>query len=530
MKNTIYWVAIILFCLPTHTAFANIPSSVELNCTHYEMTVRNTFPYTLKISATKGKDAIVPATFFAANQTMSFDGRFTKNNLQKTKIVCVYDESTYQIDFKANNQKLEADTNQLRKNKDDAISQSQLDLGVKLAAQTASTATTSSNDGPIASLFKWISRIGGRATKFVYTLKEEFKSIQKKQYNSYLELLIDLKKKNKTEKDIEDLSKILSKHLNIKEKTSEYGINAVLYYLEESQEIEVRYEDTKKLLIEQHDKVDAEIKACKADDSFETNHTYINAYAIANKPMDLRPFTPNFTVSIEPFIIGNNLNEFWTSDSDKLLTDKDGDNKLEGSDGLWNKSLGGSIGFVVSPEMRLGSDSYAKLYANVGYHQFGYYLDTTYKLSRNFFATIPSSAKTFNVSEPIQFQQNNTSFGITARFFVKKRLIIDLNGGYMKQSGTLNLYQSKLTSGHTWVSEQIKTVEDSYTPFGGLKIGYGYNHKHSGTHFSVGIDFYSTSQMNTTAYKITESKTDKPIGFGTNGLHYKIYFGLTTAF
>jgi hypothetical protein len=530
MKNITYFIAVMLFCLSLQTAFANIPPSIELSSTHYSMTMRNAFPYTLKIYAAKGKDIIVPSTFFATNQTISFDGRFTKNNLQKTKIVCRYDEDTYQIDFKANNQRLDTDLNQLQKNKDDAIFQSQKDLGVKLTAQAFSTVTTNSNDGPVASFFKWISRIGGRATKFVYTLKEEFKSIQKKQYNSYLDLLIDLKKKNKTEKDIQDLSKILSKHLNISEKTSEYGINAVLYYLEESQEIEVRYEEAKKLLIEQHDKVDAEIKAYKADDSFETNHTYNNAYAIANKPMDLRPFTPNFTVSIEPFIIGNNLNEFWTSDSDKLLTDKDGDNKLEWSDGLWNKSLGGSIGFVVSPEMRLGSDSYAKLYANVGYHQFGYYLDTTYKLSRNFFATIPSSAKTFNVSEPIQFQQNNTSLGLTARFFIKKHLIIDVNGGYMKQSGTLNLYQSKLTSGHTWVSEQIKIVEDSYTPFGGLKIGYGYNHKHSGTHLSVGVDFYSTRQTNTTAYKITESKTDKPIGFGSNALHYKIYFGLTTAF
>ena len=529
MKNINYAVAIILFFLPLQTAFAYSQPSIRVNCTHYKMGVQNTFPYTLKVYVARGSDIIVSPTFFYANETRNFYGRYTKNNLQKTRIVCRYDEDTYQIDHKANNQKLHNDLNELEKNKDAAIYQSQIDLAAKIAAQAASTVQTNRDDGAIVSFFKWIVRNGGRVVKAVYAIKEEFKSLSTKHYNSYGEFFQDLRNKKIEKEKVEALSQLLSKSLNISEKTSEYTINAALYYLQEEEEIESRYKEVKALLNKQNDLVESEIKVLKTNFSFERDNTY-NAFAIADKRMDLRPFTPNFTISIDPLVKGNDLNEFWASDYDKLFTNKDGDNNLEWSDGLWNKSLGGSLGFVVSPEMKLRGDVYAKLYANIGYHQFGYYMDTTYKLNRNFFATIPTNAKTFNVSEPIQFEQRNTSVGLTARFFVKRHLIIDVNGGYMKQSGRLNLYQSKLTSGHTWANEQIKIVEDSYTPFGGFRIGYGYNHFHRGTHFSVGVDFYKTHQSNTTAYKITESKSDKPIGFGSNGLHYKVYVGLTTAF
>jgi hypothetical protein len=527
MKKHIVVLAIIAFCLPFLKVFANTDPIIQVNCTHYVMHIKNNFPHTLKISVEKGSEVLMKPKIFSTGKLDSLSGKFTSNKLQNTRIICRYDEQTFSIDKEANDLVYANSLKDLRDRYDAVLVASLEDFGIRVAAKVASGTKTYSDDNMIISFFKWITRNSGKVIVMAYEVKDEFKAISNGKYNDLTSFLKALKDNKEDEKTIKAISAIIDRNnAFVDEKTKEYAIKAALIYLQEIKEINSNYQEAQVYFDKEHKRVEAKITVLK-----DTRYTQIhNAYMVAQKPMNLQTRTPNFTLSLEPLVKGGALNEFWKPTPDRLFVDADGDNTLEWSDGLWNKSFGGSFGFAVSPEMNLGKGVDAKLYAMVGYHQFSYTLDTAYKLSRNFFATTSTNSRIFNVSEPLKFEQHNISAGLACRFFLQKRFILDLKGGYIKQSGILNLTQSELSTGYTWANPKIKIVEDTYIPFGGIKLGYGLNNFHGGAQFCVGVDFYKAQQSNNTTYKITETKTDKPIGFGSDKLNYRLNIGITMSF
>lgn len=524
--NKYLYTLVIFFLFLTVDLNGSNPISVEAS--RYHMSVRNTFGYSLKVYAKKGSNIYLQPRLLAPGESFYLNKNFTKSKLRRIKFYCRYDDEAFSKDTRANNERHENSMRQLNANKIAADNSAKEDFFLKLGYHAASNVETNTDDNWVISGLKWLIRNIGRAGKVYFSIKENFKEYQNKKYNNYEELFLDLAKKGIEGKIIEELSEEFDKSIGLKEGTSEYVVNAILYYIQQMEEFEEKYRNIESRLNQEHENSQAYITKLKSDFGFD--HEYI-AYDIAIKPLDMKSVTPNFTVTIDPFINGGRLNNFYGRMQDGLFQNKDGDDELEWSDGLWNKYLGGSFGFVVSPEMRLGKKgSYSKIYANIGYHQIGYKLDSAeYRLSNNFFSSIPPNSTGFTLSEPMRFEQTNLSGGLTWRFFIKRHMIIDLCGGYIRQNGVLNMSYSELSQGYSWKNEKIKIVDEKIVPFGGLRLGYGFNKFHNGTHFSLGVNLYEVNHTNITDYSIKD-KTDNPIEFKSNGLHYKVYIGLTKSF
>jgi hypothetical protein len=386
--------------------------------------------------------------------------------------------------------------------------------------------STSSGETLLSEFKRFIGALG----KTYYTLKESWMAYQKKNYNNYEELFKDLENAGVSYITIKYLSASIQNKFGIKASTSEYVIKAILYYIQQSTEIENFYTSYLSKINDHKDQEFEAIKKLKTDVSFESTHIY-SAYNIAVKPLDMKTITPNFTLTIDPFISGNRLNEYFLPLRDALMESQGSNKQLDWSDGLWNKYLGGSFGFNVSPEMRLSKKGlYSKIYASVGVHHFGYKLHHDgYRLGSQFFSTVPQNSLGFILSEPIRFEQTNISGALTWRFIIKRSFIFDILGGYIHQNSILNLSQSELSQGYSWSQDKIRIVDDQIVPFGGVRLGLGANRFHNGTHLSVGANFYHVNHSNITDFIIKDS-ADNDISFGSNRIHFKIYTGMTFAF
>lgn len=520
-------ICIVFLCMLYYVKLIGNPIIVE--CSHYSITIRNNFKYSLVVYIKKGRKTIMPYQLIPGGGSYKYNHIFTKKSIKKMKIYCAYTEETYKKDINENNARLESALNRLNKNKEAIIHSTMQDFFIKIGFHAASTIEPNSDDNMMTSFLKWVIQSAGKVGKGYYTIKEGLKFIETKEYNNYEEFFVDLISYGAEKKFVDDISSLIEKELGIKQKTNAYVINAILYLLQQIQEVEARAEYNTTQIQKDHQTISNQIDNLKNDQDFEKRNSFI-VYDIANKPLKMKTITPNFSVSVEPIIIGNRLNDFFGRMEDGILKKSETENKFEWTDGLWNNYFGGSAAFAISPEIKIGKNSYSRLYALLGYHHLGYKLDTLQiGISNSFFKTVPSNSAGFTLSEPIRFEQTNLSGGIAWRFFIKNYLIIDLSGGYIRQNGILNLSQNQLSDGYSWVMPKIKIVDNQIIPFGSVKLGLGKNKFHAGTHFSVSANLYKPNNINNTEFMIFDA-ADKPINFSSRELQYNILFGITQSF
>jgi len=157
-------------------------------------------------------------------------------------------------------------------------------------------------------------------------------------------------------------------------------------------------------------------------------------------------------------------------------------------------------------------------------------------LSTNFFETSPATSPGFRLSRPLRYEQIDIAGELTWRFFLGKNIIFDLNGGYAKQTGTLNLNNSVLSEGYTWTEDFLPITDEQYAPFYGAKFGigknnFGRNKKLKGIHLTGGVQFTQPQLQNTTDYRFVQTSTDRAIGFGSEGAWvYRVFVGVGFGF
>jgi hypothetical protein len=545
MKKTFLTIILIPFFL-AHVAFAS-DNKIKVVCTGYRMNITNISNHSLKIYALRGREVFASAQLVEAGGSMSINKMFTKAKLRKISIICRYDEDAFYKDKKTNESNHEQRLNNLSESTINSFKASATKFGATVSAQYLSTIKTESNDDWLTRTAKSFGRGLGNLTKggvYAYesakNLSKNLQEVDNKQYSNFFNFAEDLKKLIKNEKELHPLvDEVLSPLLDaIKEdvnwadeKSKQYYKKRILYLAQDLIDDFKQSIQREKVIEQEYDNRANELKRLKDDNNFANRNTY-NAYIAASQNfLDLKKKTPIFTLSVEPLCYGSDLNQYWKSPSERLFKDEDKDNQLEWGEGLLNSTLGGSIGVTVSPEMWLGANLPSRLYAEFGYYQTLYRMntDTKFRLSNNFFSKAPTGNAGFSIANPPIFYQQKMSFGLTWRFFIGRKMILDLNGGYDKISGKLDLSEATLSQGFVWASEKVNIVNDISVPHYGLKLGYGFN-KFRGVLLSCGAQFYDSKQENLTLYKLTDSNLNKPISFSSDKLNYRLFVGFTTQF
>lgn len=524
---------------------------ISISCDHYKMNIRNTSNYTLKIYAMQGSEVLAPAEItYIGRDRSDIRGRFTRHKLDNMTIHCRYDEDTYYIDSKDNEILYNERCKNLLRYTEEQMMLSLKKFIVSIAAEEATKLKKNSDDWWIERAGKDLLNFLGGTTKWTISRYDDLKTLgtnlsqfQKKTYsddiNGIKELIEDIERTIKNERDIDkDIEKVVDELFkalenSIREDSKKYYKKRTLYFGQDILDDLNFYIDKKRIIKDVFERREADIYALKRDLDFTKRNKY-NALMLASKNhLDLRPYTPYWVISIDPIVKGNRLNDFWGRMPDAIFEKPSSGGDLEWSDGLWNKYFGASMGFAASPEIVFNSNklSYGRFFITIGYNQVGYRLDSTqFRLSNNFFKTLPNNRlEKFSLSEPIRFDQTNILAGLNFRWVYDKFLMIDVTGGFLKQSGILDLSHSELSPAFTWANTNIKIVDDAYVPYYGFKLGYGVNHFHAGTHFTIGANFYKVDQNNITNYKISDNEGNA-IEFKSNRLHYKLNIGLSTSF
>ena len=493
----------------------------------YNLSITNTYKYHLSVTLETRKKSTT--RIMSPYSYWKMDGYFSKGKLKNKTVLCDYNSETYSLDKKILDNDLSNTLTSLRRQRDNEDNSAFRDLEIKILAELASKFHTNTDNWIIDGL-SWVARGVGNTIKMAYSFKELIEEINSMNYKSYDELFTDFLADRFEKAAVARASELIEREIGLNSETSEYVINAVLYYLGKSTQIQYQYEENIEKAEDRHAQLIEEITALRDDRSFQRDHTY-NLYDITRKPIDFRTKTPNFILSLEPLCYGSGLNKYWNSPPEKVLTDKDNNDELEWSDGLWNTTAGGSLRFSVTPEMKISKHLYSRVYAGASFYNTSYKHKNGISLSNNFFSTTPANSTPFTVSEPLSFEHNRLSLDLAWRFYIGRVLFFDLNGGYSRQNGVLNLKKSELSEGYSWAKTSINLVEENYQPFFGAKLGIGRNRFHKGTHLSCGVHFFKIDHTNTTDYSITETATDFPIHFDSEGKYvYRIFVGLSTAF
>lgn len=500
---------------------------IAVRANHYTLNVKNQSDYHLKVET--GNKNKTQTKILSPNQLWKRKGYYSKGKLKRQQVRYWYDNDTYQID-KATIERERKSAELAAQQSKEAIEGSAIrDLEYKLLAEAAVNVRTNSNNW-FAQAGSWVLRKAGQTVKLAYAFKELLEEIEGYNYSTYQEAFDTFLYSRFEAQVVEGIASVLDKIIGLRAKPVEFVMGSILHCIHQYEKAEENYQRQMKRIEQQYEREIAEI-----DDLLKTkqihNQSTRSAYDLIPKSLDLQTRTPYAQLSIEPLTYGNELNQYWSSTTDRILSDDDNNDEYEWENGLWNNSFGGSFRIGISPEMNFSDEFYSRLYGGISYYQNSYDLVDGITLTSNFFATVPTNSTGFRIENPITYQHQRLGFDAVWRFYMGEHFIFDLNGGYAKQDGQLNFKSATLSQGYRWANETISMVTSDYQPFWGAKIGIGWNNYHYGTHLLCGVQFFPVAQTNITDYKIERSSTNLPIDFSSDeNLIYRINVGFGIAF
>lgn len=552
--------AILVFFLVTFSSLSyGQNSKLDVTSNAYEMTIVNISDLTLNIQ-TRGRKNTGKKTL-DIRDTLFLNGRFTEKKLSNIDIICSYNDKTLHTDSLRNYKNYISWQNNNENSLEYDLEQGLIKLGSTLSAQIAeSNFQKDSDDGYLEGIVKSTVNNISWATKKVVGAYESVKNIDKnlramsnksyteeinnKSYTNYFELIRDVSTLVKNEKELEPITKDLQAFLNKvsdivgdywEENTKEYVKERVVIFTQEVIEDSKKYIRNSRKALASYEERKSELLSYRNSDDFSETYTY-QAWNLAkrNNP-DFRIRSPKLLYSIDLFCFGSDLNKHLTSTPEKVLVKK-GEDDYDWGGALFNRNIGGGIHFPISKEQNYSKKFYSKIYGGISFYNSLFDIQEDIRITDNFFSTSPSNSTGFNLSEPIKYEHRKLSADIVWRFFIGDALFIDLNGGYSRHKGELNLNKSELSQGYEWENEVIEIVDESYQPFFGGKIGIGKNRffgngkfENAG-HLSIGVHFFKTNQTNNTEFLINDSNTDLPIQFNSNNKYiHRVHVGISIA-
>lgn len=491
----LFFVALLL--LWAHLNLSAGSDLIEVQARRYEITIKNTFTYTLKVHLIK-KNGKAESRVLSPQEQWVKKGYFSSATLKKTTIVAEYNMRTFQIDKSKADRAISA------------INRREQEQQVWNFFKGALIEAAKNSRYRLIKFF-------GYAADYTQKAEQLHARLLSKDYNG---LMNDLFRYGGEYVAVEGGGHLLREH----------GMNKMAARSMISGAI-AAMEDTRDHRAYQHVSYFLEgALTILFDKNFERIHTY-SVFSVA-KSLDLNTRTPGVLLSVEPLSTGADLNTYWKSSPDKLLVDKDKNKEFEWGNGLTNNIFGGSFSVALSPEIKFSSGFYSRLYGGLSYYSTAYELGAeNFSLSGNFFKSVPAGGHGFSIEAPLSFQHQRLGFDLNWRFFVGNALFLDLNGGYVRHSGQLNLKNSTLSDGYSWDSEKVKLVNEYFTPNFGAKIGIGHNGFHKGAHLTCGLQLFKMDHQNVSAYQITDLSTDQEVSFGSGDQWiHRINVGLNFAF
>jgi hypothetical protein len=510
MRKVLLYTLILGSFIQSVYAQNNRPVAVSY-ISYYGIRVKNVSDVHIKVRVTrKGQNEL--NTMTNPGQEYDIDKVFKKSIARNTSIFYRYDNEMYSIDKREAELKKDNTIKAIDNSKATLEKNINREFLNRAAAAVAASIEIKSDDIFLERLAKWILRNGGRAVSGAYEAKDFYNTFLNKPYRNYQEFLYDLAQNHIEGKIVDELSRVVRENLGTDEKVNKRVINAMMFYVQESSELPKRIQERKQIAQNEYQNRITYISSLRQSSNVNGQYTLID---VLPNDADFRTVTPNFTITLNPVIYGANLNRYWKECSDEFLL----------------QSIGAKLNVAISPEIRLGEHSFSKFYLTGEYSQYSYALDSTIdvRLSKNFFVDVPANTNTFQRSNPFEFYQRNIALGLTYRMLLGRSFIIDLTGGYIQQTGILNLDVSELR-GLTWKNPTIEIDKKTYIPYAGLQIGFGNNNFHRGTHITVGGYLFSPTHINSTEYIMTDGGLSKPIYFNSDGISYKVAIGLSFSF
>jgi hypothetical protein len=500
---------------------------IVTNADHYSISLKNTTTFHIRVKLDRNGKYVLN-TIVTPNQSNSVDKIFTKNIAKNTVVSYTYDNETFIRDKKASELNLENTLRTIDRRKVERENNIRQEFYSRVGAELAASVKTNSNDNFLIKIIKSLTRGGGKIAKTYYSYKDFYNKFVNKSYHNYTELLKDLAKNHIESKVVDELSNFVQSNLGTDKEVNKGVINAILFYVQELEELPQNLEN------EKLNARNSQREYLKLITSMKTSPTFNNDYTLFNElpeGTNFRTITPNFSLTIEPLVYGNDLNKYWEILPDKIFVTDPKTNSFSFGEGIGNSTFGGSLSFAISPEIILGENTFSKFYGNIGYSQYLYQLDSIpYRLSKTFFADIPNNSTGFSISNPIRFDQVNLVAGIDYKIFLGKIFTMGLSGGLIQQLGKLNLSSSELSQGYSWKVSEVEISDKTYIPYAGVQIGIGRNNFHRGTHLTLSGQVCKPQHVNITNYKIFDSLNNNIIDFDSENLNYKICIGLAFSF
>lgn len=506
---------------------------ISVAADRYYVNISNRADYTLSVKFNGLKRTITPQGY------TSFDGFYSKSKLSNSKIICSYNQATYLRDANRARDNWNQNKSRLKYKKEASEKDNQEVLRNKAIAESVINIEDESDDWWITKKLKEAGRFAGKSYKKYRNFVEEIDALQGIDNWDDLEDYLDFNY-GKYRSDIKYVSRQIERKFGTNKASNESMINAAIYYFEQLTKFNETYENGLRQAEKNYENRIAFLDDLLASSSdFQNKHTYSNTYKLVQGDIDFSTKTPKVLLSIEPLVFGNSLNQNWDFAPEQILIET-GENQYKFGNAFHDTSIGGSFKFSISPEVHLSKKNkaiYGRLFAGIGYYRAGYQLNgLDYSLSTDFFSTSPATSPGFTLSRPLRYEQIDIAGELSWRFFLKKNVVFDLNGGYARQSGTLNLSHSMLSEGYTWTDDFLAITDEQYAPFFGAKFGIGKNNfsrakKLKGIHFSGGVQFSQPKLANVTDFRFVETSTDRNISFGSNGAWvYRVFIGLGFGF
>lgn len=241
---------------------------------------------------------------------------------------------------------------------------------------------------------------------------------------------------------------------------------------------------------------------------------------------------PNFYFNISPFIVDQNLNDYWSKYPDRLLVESSQrKDEYEWSDGLYNQKVSAHFGFCVSPAFKMGRSSYGKFFLEGGYQRMPYLLnfDHNYQLGSQYFQNPSGLPTNFTVGD-IELKINQYN-GAALFKIMSRKVVWDIGGGVLYQEGRTKFRGLETTNPavHFDYNENQNILEKKFLPYGFTKLGFGRIKGNSGFMVNFGVMAFQpnyTSNSNFGIYSSSGSNNWEVIPVSPENLKISYSFGM----
>lgn len=203
----------------------------------------------------------------------------------------------------------------------------------------------------------------------------------------------------------------------------------------------------------------------------------------------IRARAPNIVLSGSPILVSQPLNSYWTNVPDRMWEETAGGN-TEFSDGLINKIWSASLGIGISPAIRLGQGGVGKFYLYGHYQQLPYLLDFAnhkYTIDNAYFKNTSNRPPEFKV---VGMELDIRQYGLSPAFKVLTgNVIFDMGGGFQRSVAQTHFISPSFGNPNASLSyqEDVNVFENTSTPFGFAKLGFGRIRGNRGSVVSIGL-------------------------------------------